>query len=75
MRGEGVLASTWWFWKECIDRESGMPERPESRMEGDMYTYIYIYIYCMHRETSALPLELCYTHSIDHDKAGIQMVT
>jgi hypothetical protein len=40
-----------------------------------MYTYIYIYIYCMHRETSALPLELCYTHSIDHDKAGIQMVT
>jgi hypothetical protein len=35
-----------------------MPEGPESRMEEDVYTYIYIY--CMHRKTSALPLELCY---------------
>jgi hypothetical protein len=48
---------------------------PESGMEEDVYTYIYIYIYCMHRKTSALPLELCYIHSIDHDKACIQMVT
>jgi hypothetical protein len=73
MRGEGVLASTWWFWKVCVDRESGMPEGPESGKKGDVFTYIYIY--CMHREIPALPLELCYTRSIDHDKACIQMVT
>jgi hypothetical protein len=42
MRGEGVLTSTWWFWKVCVDRESGMPEGPESRMEEDMCTYIYV---------------------------------
>jgi hypothetical protein len=59
-------------WKVCVDRESEIPEGPESRME-DVYTYIYIY--CMHRKTSALPLELCYIHSIDHNKAYIRMVT
>jgi hypothetical protein len=47
MRGEGVLASIWWFWKVCVDREFGMPEEPESGMKGDVYTYIYIYIACI----------------------------
>jgi hypothetical protein len=73
MRGEGVLASTWWFWKVCVNRESGMPEGPESGMKGDVYTYIHIYR--MHRETPALPLELVITRSLVHNKACIQMVT
>jgi hypothetical protein len=42
MRGEGVLASTWWFRKVCVDRESGMPEGPELEMKGDVYTYLYM---------------------------------
>jgi hypothetical protein len=54
MRGEGVLASTWRFWKVCVDRESGMPERPESGMGEDVYTCTDIY--CMHRKTSAILL-------------------
>jgi hypothetical protein len=29
-------------WKVCVDRESGMPEGPESGMKGDVYTHIYI---------------------------------
>jgi hypothetical protein len=29
-------------WKVCVDRESGMPEEPESGVEEDVYTYIYI---------------------------------
>jgi hypothetical protein len=55
------------------DRESGMPEEPESESTGDVYSYLYIY--CMHRETPALLLELLYIRSVDHNKACIHMVT
>jgi hypothetical protein len=48
------------------DRESGMPEEPESGMKGDEYSYIY-YFACIGK-TPAVPLELCYIRSIDHKK-------
>jgi hypothetical protein len=37
----------------CVDRESGVPEGPESGMEEDMNTYI---CYCMHRKPQLYPL-------------------
>jgi hypothetical protein len=56
------------------DRESGMPEEPESEMKGDVYSYIYIYIACI-GQTPALLLELLYIRRVGHNKACIQMVT
>jgi hypothetical protein len=54
------------------DRESGMPEEPESGMKEVVYSYIYIA--CIGKPP-ALPLELLFIRNVDHNKACIQMVT
>jgi hypothetical protein len=73
MRGEGVLASTWWFGRCAL---TGSPECRKGPNRGWKKMCIRIYIYILHaEETPALSLELCYTLSIVHNKACIQMVT
>jgi hypothetical protein len=46
MRGEGVLASTWWFWKVCDG--SGVRNAGMARVRSlEEVIYICIYV-CMH---------------------------
>jgi hypothetical protein len=72
MRGEGVLASTWWFGRCALTRSPGCPKGPSQEWKK---MCILVYIYCMHRKTSAILLELCISIRLVHFKACIQMVT
>jgi hypothetical protein len=53
MRGEGVLASTWWFWKVCVGPGVWNAGRARVDVEEDIYLYILLR---MHRKSQLNPL-------------------